>query len=198
MRRYPPSTIHRYLDLTSTHRIKTPILHRHKPYLQTLVKAPYPFPTYTTATQTQTHVQHSPVLIGKTQIHSYHPLTHPFSTHATPSQTHTHLTQSASHAALTPATECTQDTNIHLHDETLILPIHKHLQLHALQYKQKTQHPSHPLHKHTTYFNTPMIKNTILNNGRHTTNIPTHHHTVITTDIKQACVIYIHLLSLGI
>ena len=24
---------------------------------------------------------------------------------------------------------------------------------------QKTQHPSHPLHKHTTYFNTPRLKN---------------------------------------
>ena len=25
------------------------------------------------------------------------------------------------------------------------------------QYEQKTQHPSHPLHKHTTYFNTPRL-----------------------------------------
>ena len=32
---------------------------------------------------------------------------------------------------------------------TLTLPIHKHLQLHALQFHQKTQHLSHPLHKHT-------------------------------------------------
>ena len=62
-------------------------------------------------------------------------------------------------AALRTATGCTQDTNIqHLHDETLTLPIHKHLQLHASQYKQKTQHPSHPQHKHTTYFNTPRLK----------------------------------------
>ena len=63
--------------------------------------------------------------------------------------------------ALRTATGCTQDTNIqHLHDETLTLPIHEHLQLHASQYnyKQKTQHPSHPLHKHTTYFNTPMLQ----------------------------------------
>ena len=58
-------------------------------------------------------------------------------------------------AALITATGYTQDTHIqHLHDETLILPIHEYLQLHASQYKQKTQHPSHPLHKHTTYFNT--------------------------------------------
>ena len=89
-------------------------------------------------------------------------------------------------AALRTATGCTQDTNIqHLHDETLTLPIHEHLQLHASQYKQKTQHPSHPLHKHTTYFNTPRLKKpTIFNNGRYTTNIPTDPHTVTTTDIK--------------
>ena len=89
-------------------------------------------------------------------------------------------------AALRTATGCTQDTNIqHLHDETLILPIHEHLQLHASQYKQKTQHPLHPLHKHTTYFNTPRLKKpTIFNNGRYTTNIPTDPHTVTTTDTK--------------
>ena len=65
--------------------------------------------------------------------------------------------------ALRTTTGCTQDTNIqHLHDETLTLPIHEHLQLHASQYKQKTQHPSHPLHKHTTYFNTPRLKKLFL------------------------------------
>ena len=57
-------------------------------------------------------------------------------------------------AALRTATGCTQNTNIqHLHDERPTLPIHEHLQLHASQYK----HPSHPLHKHTTYFNTPRL-----------------------------------------
>ena len=83
-------------------------------------------------------------------------------------------------AALRSATGFTQDTNIQrLHDETLILPIHEHLQLHASQYKQKTQHPSHPLHKHTTFFNTPRLKTTtIFNNGRYTTNIPTDPHTI--------------------
>ena len=59
-------------------------------------------------------------------------------------------------ASLRTATGCTQDTHIqHLHDETLTLPIHEHLQLHA------SQHPSHPLHKHTTYFNTPRLKKTL-------------------------------------
>ena len=53
-------------------------------------------------------------------------------------------------AALRTATGCTQDTNIqHLHDEIPHTSIHEHLQLHASQYKRKTQHPSHPLHKHT-------------------------------------------------
>ena len=66
-------------------------------------------------------------------------------------------------AALRTVTGCTDDTNIqHMHDETLILPIHEHLQLHASQYKQ----------------------NTILNQGRYTTNIPTDPHTITTTDIK--------------
>ena len=41
-------------------------------------------------------------------------------------------------AALRTATGCTQDRNIqHMHDETLILPIHNQLQLHASQYIQK-------------------------------------------------------------
>ena len=58
-------------------------------------------------------------------------------------------------AALRTATGCTHDTNTqHLHGETLTHPIHQHVQLHASQYKQRTQPPSHPLHKHTTYFNT--------------------------------------------
>ena len=83
-------------------------------------------------------------------------------------------------AALRTATGCTQDTNIqHMHDETLTLPIHEHLQLHASQYKQKTQHPSHSLHKHSM-----AKKNTMFSNGCYTTNFPTDHHTVTTTDIK--------------
>ena len=69
MCRYPPSTIHRYLDLPSTQRIPAQNSHRHNttPLLQTLVQAPYPLPTYathTTVTKTQTHVEHSPVPTG--------------------------------------------------------------------------------------------------------------------------------------
>ena len=76
-------------------------------------------------------------------------------------------------AALRTATRCTQDINIqHLHDKTLILPIQEHLQLHASQYKQETQHPSHPLHKHTT-------------------NIPTDPHTVTTTAGHPATLLFL-------
>ena len=57
-------------------------------------------------------------------------------------------------AALRACTGCTHDTNIqHLHDETNILPIQKHLQLHASQIRQKAQYPSHPLYKYTTHNN---------------------------------------------
>ena len=97
------------------------------------------------------------------------------------------------------ATGSTPYTNIHLHDETLILPIHEHLQLHVSQFKQKTQHPSHPLHKHTTYFNTPRFKNNIFNNGRYTINIPTDPHTITTTNMChiQTSIVSRHLATRG-
>ena len=96
-------------------------------------------------------------------------------------------------AVLRTTTGCTQDTNIqHMYDETLLLPIHEHIQFNASQFKPQTQHPSHPLHEHTTYFNTPRFKKaTIFKNSRYTTNIPTDPHPVTITDIKQTCAIYI-------
>ena len=98
-------------------------------------------------------------------------------------------------AALRTATGCTQDTNIHhLHDETLTLPIHDRIQLHASQYKQKTQHPSHPLHKHTTYFNTPRLKKTLFLTTAATQQPDPH--TVTTTDIKtNMCHIHTSIVS---
>ena len=60
------------------------------------------------------------------------------------SSTNINKLQVMQNAALRTATGCTQDTNIQ--------------HLHASQYKQKTQHPSHPLHKHTPYFNIPRLK----------------------------------------
>ena len=95
-------------------------------------------------------------------------------------------------AALRTATGCTQDTNIqHLHDETLILPIHEHIQLHASQYKLK-----HNIH-HTLYTNIQHTstlqgkKTTIFNNGRYTTSIPTNPHHIHTS------IVFRHLATRG-
>ena len=83
-------------------------------------------------------------------------------------------------AALRTDRGCTQDTNIQLlHDETLTLPIHEYLQLHASQYKQKTQHQSHPLHKHTsTLQGLKLLSSTTVATQQ------TDPHTITTTDIK--------------
>ena len=65
------------------------------------------------------------------------------------SSTNINKLQVMHNAVLRTATGCTQDTNIqHMHDETLILPIHEHQQLQASQYTSLTR----------TYFNTPRIK----------------------------------------
>ena len=64
-------------------------------------------------------------------------------------------------AALTlrGCTGITHDTNIqYLHDETNILPIQKHLQLHTSQVRQKTQYPSHPLHRYTIHNTSQRLK----------------------------------------
>ena len=89
-------------------------------------------------------------------------------------------------AALRACTGCTHDTNIqHLHDETNIFPIQKHLQLHASQVTQKAQYPSHPLYRYTTHNTSQrLMKPTTFNNSRYTTNIPTDPCTVTTADIK--------------
>ena len=58
--------------------------------------------------------------------------------------------------------------------ETLTLSIHEHLQLHTSQYKQKTQH------KHTTYFNTPRLKQHYFKqrplHNKHSHRPPHNHH----------------------
>ena len=77
------------------------------------------------------------------------------------------------------ATGCTSDTNInHIHDETKILPIEKHLRLHSSQLRQIASHPDHPLHRLTTQPQPPRLKKkTIFNNNQYTLNIdpdPTH------------------------
>ena len=98
---------------------------------------------------------------------------------------HRQTTDSTNHT-LRIATGCTHDTNTqHLHDETNVLPIHQHLQLHASQIRQKTQHPTHPLHKLTIHPHTPRLKQqTTFNNINYTTNIDTHPDTVTQQQIS--------------
>ena len=86
-------------------------------------------------------------------------------------------------AALRTATGCTQDTNIHLHDETLTLPIYEHLQYNTIQTENTTSITS-PTQTHNILQHSKAPKPNIFNNGRYTTNIPTDPHTVTTTDIK--------------
>ena len=92
-----------------------------------------------------------------------------------PSPTSINELQVMQNAALRAYTGCTHDTNIqHLHDETSILHIQKHLQLHASQVRQKAQYPSHPLHRYTTHNTSQRLKKpTTFNNSQYTTNIPT-------------------------
>ena len=94
-------------------------------------------------------------------------------------------------ATLRTATGCTQDTNIqHMHYKTLKLHIHEHLQLLESKYKQKTQHPSHPLHTKTLSLQRPLHNK-----------LPTDPYTITTTDIKtnmrhiHASIVFIHLAT---
>ena len=68
--------------------------------------------------------------------------------------------QTIQNMALRIATGCTSDTNIqHLHNETNILPLNAHLKLHSSQLRQKSQHPTHPLHKFTVLTENERHKN---------------------------------------
>ena len=118
------------------------------------------------------------------------------------SSTRMNKLQVMQNAALRTATGCTHDTNIqHMHDETLTLSINEHLQLHASHYKQKTQHPSHPL----VYTNINILQHSRAKKTLFSTTAATQQTFPQTltqspqqTDIKQTCAIYINLLSLGI
>ena len=85
-------------------------------------------------------------------------------------------------SALRACTGCTHDTNIkHLHDETIILPIQKHLLLRASQVRRKSTIPI----SSTTHNTSQLLKKpTTFNNSRYTTNIPTDRCTVTTVGIK--------------
>ena len=93
-------------------------------------------------------------------------------------------------------------TPTHLHDETNVLPIHHHLQLHASQIRQNAQHPTHPLHKLIIHTHTPRLKKqTTFNNINYTTNIDTHPDTVAQQHISanstqiHTSIVQTHLLQ---
>ena len=104
-------------------------------------------------------------------------------------------------AALIVCTGCTHNTNIlvqHLHHETSIHPIQKHLQLHASQVRQKAQYLSHPQYRYTTHNTSQrLIKPTTFKNCRYTTNIPIDPCTVTTADKKQTYATSIQVLFLS-
>ena len=82
----------------------------------------------------------------ETLIATYKTVMRPALEYASSIWTSINKLQVMQNAALRTVTGCTQDTNIqHLHDETLILPIHEHIQLHASQYKQKNTTSITPL-----------------------------------------------------
>ena len=99
------------------------------------------------------------------------------------SDTNINKLQITQNTALKIATGCTTDTNTQrLHDETHTLPIREHLQLHASQIRQKSQHPTpHPLHHNTT---PRRKKQTTYNNTDYTTNIDTNPNTIDDAKIK--------------
>ena len=188
MCRYPPSTIHRYLDLSSTLRIKPRTSHRHntnQPF-PTLVQAPYLLPTYTTATKTQTHVQHSPCphRIGKAQT----PLIHSPPSPPTPSRAkhipHTPPTPLATLISSTsPVLDKTPEPRVPLihaltattppPDPTPALPSPSHL--HTLTaYTHATQQYMHHSHRNNRTHNIGYYDNPT-NRPRTTTGLLTPH-----------------------
>ena len=107
---------------------------------------------------------------------------------STASKTNIRKLQTVQNTALRTATGCTADTNTqHLHNETLVFPLQNHLQLQASQIRQKSQNPSHPLHKLIQHENPKrQIKATIFQpNNSYTHIIQTDPTTVTSENIKQ-------------
>ena len=94
--------------------------------------------------------------------------------------------QITQNTAIRTATGCTTDTNTHhIHDKTHTLPIKEHLQLHASQIRQKSQHPTHSLHYTIIQQTTPRHKKqTTYNNTDYTTDIDTNPNTIDDDKIK--------------
>jgi hypothetical protein len=97
--------------------------------------------------------------------------------------------QKVQNTSLRIATGCTKDTNInHLHQETKILPVRDHLQLHGSILRQKAQLESHPLHNLTTQNpKSRQIRETIFQNNNFTRNHDLERTNCTNEKIKENC-----------
>ena len=97
--------------------------------------------------------------------------------------------QKVQNTSLRIATGCTKDTNInHLHQETKILLVKDHLQLHGSILRQKAQLESHPLHNLTTqYPKSRQIRETIFQNKDFTRNHDLERTNRTNEKIKENC-----------
>ena len=96
--------------------------------------------------------------------------------------------QTVQNKALRAITGCTLDTNTaHLHHETKILPITKHLKLHASQLRLQAHYPDHPLHQLTQQPTDHRYKKqtAFSNNNRYTYNLDTEPQNTSYDTIKE-------------
>jgi hypothetical protein len=113
----------------------------------------------------------------ETLVRTYKAITLPVLEYASPvwspatSATNIQELQTVQNTALRIATGCTADTNTqHLHEETHVLPLQHHLQLHATQLRQKAQQSTNPLNSLTQDPSPPrLLKQTIFHNNGYTT-----------------------------
>jgi hypothetical protein len=132
----------------------------------------------------------------ETLITSYKAITRPHLEYACTiwgpiaSKTNIGKLETIQNSALRLAIRCTKDTNIqHLREETEVLPVHKHIQLHAAIYRQKSQQPGHTSRSLTTTSrNLKPMKQTIFNNhGNFIHTIPTDPTRVQQEDTDKNC-----------
>ena len=91
----------------------------------------------------------------------------------------------------------TQDTNKHLHDEKLRLPIYEQLQLHASQYKQVTTSITPPTQTYNKLQHTKPKETLSLTTTATQQTFPKTTTQSLQQTQRQTCAIYIHLSFLG-
>jgi hypothetical protein len=116
----------------------------------------------------------------ETITHTYKSITRPIMEYAStiwgPIATHTNHNklQTTQNSILRIATGHTADTNTqHLHTETKILPLIKHIQLHTSNLRTRTAHKNHPLNKYYTCPTPPRQMKPTLTHNNFTLNLHT-------------------------